>query len=177
MLTKTPAKTCPKCFRHLPVTEFRFLNKSKRRRASECKRCRNRRLRGQRSRQGLADFKDAVAEVRRSESVERIRGILDGLIQRLGGAEKFMEMWTGLIADTDSPGVSRVKALETITHAMIVADREEFSRGANFADVDPVEFAMFLHDRKQLAPMVRAALADGILSWDQIDPPPEGSGA
>ncbi len=168
---KVPHRTCSKCFRHLPNTEFRFLNRSKNIRACECKSCRNRRLRRTRAAASISELRETCTNIRRSESAELILQFIDSIIQRLGGTNRVMALWAKLIRDSDTPAATRAKSIETLTFAAAVASRE-IVRTQTFAEVDPLEFVQYLHSCSQLVPLIRALLADGVITLDDIDPPP-----
>lgn len=119
--TSTATRICSGCFRDLPLAEFRIRNRAKGTRHSACRECRTGRDRWTRGRHRRSLTRRELTELRRARSAELLLNLVDSVIHRLGGTERFVTQWLGLVAE-GQPTLTRIKALETLMHALTVAD-------------------------------------------------------
>lgn len=88
--------------------------------------------------------------------------------------ETLVKYWAELALNPEVKPRQRMTAYQTAVHIQALAELERLKmKEIGPDDVDPVEYVKVLAERGQLAPLVRACLEDGLLTWDQIDPAPE----
>ena len=175
-------KTCSKCLRLRPSTDFRYVNRQTRARHSICRDCR--RLHDQERRQSARDrlLQQEIWNVRRARTSETIENLVRNVAARLGGLEAVGEVFATLIRDDTLPVSRRLAATQTLVHMAIVADQESQRERAGggqklilSADPEPPEIdaaVRELHRRGRLAPALQRMFVEGLLDFDHIDPPP-----
>jgi hypothetical protein len=161
---------CHKCRKHLPIENFRFLNIKQGKRASRCRDCRREDERERKAAKRQTTIKTFCREMRRTESMEKMASLFDAICEQLGGPQKVADEWIRLINHEDTPDGSRVKSIDTLVHISKVFEK---TRIADAIEQNPVQIALEWHKNMQLVPLVRAFLEDGIITLDDIDPPPE----
>lgn len=92
-----PPKVCYTCARSFPATQFRFRNKAKGVRMTECRACYNLRTknwhRKKRAREKGWDIHKTASQIARSPDIARTAALLENLVAVMGGPEKLVEAW------------------------------------------------------------------------------------
>lgn len=177
-------RVCKECLEALPITAYDqqvsyednyFARRGIYRRRT-CRWCLQRRRNiawKQKSRhrllQGLNKMRNNARSTRGALS------ILARLMEDLGyeHIEQMLRTWVEMVNDPRTGHRQRVTAYQAMVslYALAESDRiRHMTIGPD--DVDPKEFVELLAKRGQLAPLVRACLEDGLLTWDDIDPSP-----
>lgn len=89
-----------------------------------------------------------------------------------GDDERMVRIWMEHYHEAGSSHRLRLTTLQTAGHIAAVAASEQQHPEARLDEINPVDFAEYLHSRAQLVPLIRALISDGVISLDDIDPPP-----
>lgn len=116
----------------------------------------------------------AGEEIRHVRTCEQILGLVERVADELPGhdLESLAVYWASIILSPKTSHRLRLTSLQTLAHCLAVADQEQLGQGRAFGAINPVDFAQWLHGRGGLIPLIRAFLEDGLLTLDDIDPPP-----
>lgn len=161
------SKHCDKCWYIRPYDYF-LIRRNKP--TGICKVCRREREKQKEAKSRQDALIATNYDIRRTVSTEKLSRLLQNICDRLGGADKLSEEWVKLIQSQDVPDATRVKALSSLVDASKVCER---ARVADAKEANPVQLALEWHEKQQLVPLVRAFLDDGLITLDDIDPPPE----
>ncbi len=165
-------KTCSKCFKPQPVSEFRKLSASSHRRVSECRSCRRKRESENRQRARSKKFTVTSRDIRKAQTVEQASNLIASLARQVGGWEPLARLWAKLAFDEDTSEAMRLRALQTAIHFFQLEQQEQLNAVANVDQLDAEATILQLHAHGRLAPTLQRLFAEGRLTYDHIDPPP-----
>jgi hypothetical protein len=92
-----------------------------------------------------------------------------------GDAGQFIDGWFDLLGDPAIPEKHRLSGYHVLGTAYLLAGLERMlgDPERSFPEIDPRVYFHFLADAGLLSGLVRAAIADGLITLDEIDPAPE----
>lgn len=160
---------CTCCGEWKVESEFRGVGSGKR--GPVCKDCRNWKDReSERAKRRNETLKD-LTRIRRCESVEKLLTIVDSVAVKLGGIGHLVRSWIELATDKNATDQQRFRVSQTMLRMLeLIENNKKLSAITEESDASTIIGR--LHDHGRLLPVVRAMLADGRLTLDDIDPAP-----
>lgn len=135
--TTAQIQTCRTCFRRLHVSHFRRRRRDSEDRHRQCNACRNAAERDRRRQIRLHDADRFASGVNRARSRVAIESLCTLMIDRIGGLERFAELWWEAIQEAvrRSPG-SRVvlNHFKAIVDLLFYAEKQREKAGEPLAD-------------------------------------------
>lgn len=160
---------CNHCGELKDIDQYRVVDSVSGRRAKTCRDCRNEIERDQllteKRRATLSDLQ----RVKRSQSINQLWKVINSVAERLGGWSAVVRDWSRQATDKKSTDLQRLRVLDAIVEMRCRLVDHETSQ---VSELSPDEALAQWHERGQLVPRLRAMLADGRLSLDDIDPAP-----
>jgi hypothetical protein len=166
---------------HWTDTPFSVAGVYRRRTCKQCRRdqerIKNQRRKGKAQRKTLATYAKQLDHD--AEDIHAVRQFLDQLAEELGGTrdwQQMTELWARYLNDPKTPLSRKITAFHVFHFARLLADQADLERlrreQPDFATIDHAAYVQWLAERGQLTGLLRAALADGLITLDDIDPPP-----
>jgi hypothetical protein len=133
----TESFICSTCARPLPVTEFRRRSKTSESRMTKCRECHSAYERARRKKielgQNARELQKFTTRIAKSRSYKRICNLVDLMVSRLGGPNKFWEVWTSEInrVRTQKRGTRyALRFCEAVIreHQAVLGERDSFAR-------------------------------------------------
>lgn len=164
---------CNECLDFKPVGEFAIKSKTTGELSDVCRTCKADADRERHQRQRAEERKKAtmadMRAIRRTRSIDQLCKVCEQVAERLGGWPKVVEDWSRQATDKNCTDNQRLAVLKDILELkQRIADHET----GQVSELSPDEALAQWHERGQLVPRLRAMLADGRLSLDDIDPAP-----
>lgn len=160
-------KICGCCKRLRAITDFRFENKAKGIRHRQCGHCRRERRQARRQRELRTTVRKGMHKMRRLQSAEALNNWLELLAYKVGGVQKFVDLWHELMTAKDLPLSYRTTALTTILHFFSVYEKTL----AASSIVKSADDLKKLH-KGQLIQWIRELRREGYLTIEHVDPSP-----
>ena len=161
----TDRKFCRYCERVLPITDFRFQNKSKGTRHPDCRDCRREKSRTKSVREERRTVRGGIHKFRRLRSLEAIQRFMDLLAYKVGGHERLAEIWAEMMTSKELPISYRMTFVTAIIHMGAVYEkcRRTASKVESSNDLRRL-------NKGSLIQWIRELRRDGYLSWDDVNP-------
>ena len=130
-------KTCTQCGTTQSVENFRRRCRGTENRHSECNCCHNEHMRRSRQAKRLARIDGFVRQVR-GRSIEHIEHLVGATVRRVGGVERFAEMWASTLraALASNSHGTITRSFRVLTDLIIEVDRVRHQRIATMPDDD-----------------------------------------
>ncbi|MCH7728702.1 MAG: hypothetical protein IH991_19790 [Planctomycetes bacterium] len=164
-------RICLGCRRTLAIVEFRYRNKAQGTRHRRCRDCSREDVQKKRETKKKRAVRKGLHDLRRKESLETVRNLLESLIHKVGGVEALLTLWWQLMTDEDLPISYRIAAAKTTMHLLVMVDAESYLSELN---ADPVKRLRVMREDGQLLRALREMYSTGELTIDDLDPAPGG---
>ncbi len=122
----TKTRICATCGLRKPLTAFCRRRKNEPRRRSRCRTCRLEHDEQQRRKKRCAKMKRDLTRVSKARNIEECRAIATGMIEALGGMNRFVELF-GRFACDDPGGASKWRVFSSLfqlLRCIYLAERE-----------------------------------------------------